>query len=654
MKIECVSVENVTSYNSRTVFPLQKDMNILIGPNGSGKSNIQRIISIILTTYFIYQYQFQINENESKMEVTKFLERRQLEKTLDKYIGNAGAQEIELDLVPEEVDIENMLSIQGHLAKLIESLDIYEKVFAKTLSDYLSEEQIQSIKVGEPIKYKISNLNLLEPEKDSPEGVFLKYLRTFFIYSRFASRIDGMTLSSPVFFFFSQRTFQGNVTVKSNQIEDQNYHSGFQTAYRAAVGDDTNLLQWGIQHYTRAYYKCVLAASKSKKSTADELFAENPDVVLLDRYLKKLGYQWRILHSQDGVTFQFALAKDGQQITTEKFSSGEREIVHFLIAMFALNVKSGVIIIDEPELHLHPRWQRIFLSLFEDASAERDNQFIIATHSPVFVNSNTVSKVIRVFRRKDGSDLIHLSDATLPKDRNLVRMINSQNNEGMFFADSVLLVEGATDKIIFGSIVNELYRFLPASLAVEVLEVGGKHNFKDYINLLHSLHTPSPVIADFDYIYEVGDPELKRFYVADSKKQWDALKDKGTLDGASLIERLDKAIQEGEVNELKKFWQYFRARRIRIRDDLDDVANQRIDAEVARCANEGIYLLRLGAIESYLPPGAKAVSRSVELVSHEKWYLEKADPKLAKQLFELTGQALGISKEDIASLFNVS
>lgn len=66
MKISSVKVSNVMSYNVERTFPFQNDINILIGPNGSGKSNIQRIISLILTTYFIYQYQFEVNQKKAR------------------------------------------------------------------------------------------------------------------------------------------------------------------------------------------------------------------------------------------------------------------------------------------------------------------------------------------------------------------------------------------------------------------------------------------------------------------------------------------------------------------------------------------------------------------------------------------------------------
>jgi hypothetical protein len=50
-----------------------------------------------------------------------------------------------------------------------------------------------------------------------------------------------------------------------------------------------------------------------------------------------------------------------------------------------------VILIDEIEAHLHPRWQRVILpallEVSKDLSADLDIQFIIATHSPLVMTS---------------------------------------------------------------------------------------------------------------------------------------------------------------------------------------------------------------------------------------------------------------------------
>src|SRR6266850_2546776 len=114
-----------------------------------------------------------------------------------------------------------------------------------------------------------------------------------------------------------------------------------------------------------------------------------------------------------------------------------------MLAMFGLKVKGGAIIVHEPGLHLHPRGQRIFLGLFRDLATCRNNQFLIATHSPVFVTPDTINSITRVYKPSGaGSTRSALRDVALPEKKTLVRMINSQNNERVFFADKAVLVEG--------------------------------------------------------------------------------------------------------------------------------------------------------------------------------------------------------------------
>jgi len=71
-----------------------------------------------------------------------------------------------------------------------------------------------------------------------------------------------------------------------------------------------------------------------------------------------------------------------------KLSSGEKQVVYragYLLKNLK-NLNGGIVLIDEPELSLHPQWQIKYLDflkdLFQDENGQIDIQFIIATHSP--------------------------------------------------------------------------------------------------------------------------------------------------------------------------------------------------------------------------------------------------------------------------------
>lgn len=65
-------------------------------------------------------------------------------------------------------------------------------------------------------------------------------------------------------------------------------------------------------------------------------------------------------------------------ISSDKLSAGEKQMLSFLC--YNTFSKNKVIIIDEPELSLHPDWQRLLIpTLLKQGN---NNQFFIATHSP--------------------------------------------------------------------------------------------------------------------------------------------------------------------------------------------------------------------------------------------------------------------------------
>jgi len=642
VKIKRFTVRNVTSYKERTEFVLDERINILIGPNGGGKSNFQKILALVLSKYFIHQYEFKHSDQEVKIEPIDLWTRRVLERNLARFIGDNSDQEIDIELSPEPSDVENIRAIGNNLDKFNEHLSYWE-------SPYPSYEPLahaNSIAEAVSFTYRIRNFDLQEPELSTAAWGFKEYLRTFFIFMRLASRLPDVKLTSPVFFFFSQRTSNRNPEIQSNQITEQSYFTGFRSAYQAAMGENTDLLQWGAQHFARLYWKAVTSAASKRDITTQDLFALDPDVKLLSHYMQQLGYEWTFLTDQDVVSYAFALRQDknGPWLTADKFSSGEREIVHFLLAMFALNVKDGVILVDEPELHLHPRWQRIFLGLFRDLAPKGNNQFVISTHSPVFVTPDTVNNITRVYKSPaSGSAKVALQDIHLPAKKNLVRMINSQNNERVFFADKVVLVEGITDRLVLASLLDGACARFSNNQAIEIVEVGGKTNFEDYRSLLVALMTPSFVVADLDYLTLVGSEDVRALFVTDPEKQWEALKDRKSTDASAMIAALKQAIDKTDTSELHKFWAYFDSRHQRLKKPLSEDEQKTVKVELERLRSEDVLVLKHGEMEDYLPPGVSGVKGIVGLTTDRNWINGIPDESRRVELGQVICQILDVS-----------
>lgn len=76
-------------------------------------------------------------------------------------------------------------------------------------------------------------------------------------------------------------------------------------------------------------------------------------------------------------------------ISSEKLSAGEKQMLSFLC--YNTFSKNKIIFIDEPELSLHPDWQRLLIpTLLKQGN---NNQFFIATHSP-FIYTKYADKEI--------------------------------------------------------------------------------------------------------------------------------------------------------------------------------------------------------------------------------------------------------------------
>ena len=85
-------------------------------------------------------------------------------------------------------------------------------------------------------------------------------------------------------------------------------------------------------------------------------------------------------------------------IDSEKLSSGEKQMLSFLC--YNTFKKNSCIFIDEPELSLHPDWQRRLISTLVEQG--NNNQYFISTHSP-FIYSKYPDKEIILDEDKGGN-----------------------------------------------------------------------------------------------------------------------------------------------------------------------------------------------------------------------------------------------------------
>ena len=106
--------------------------------------------------------------------------------------------------------------------------------------------------------------------------------------------------------------------------------------------------------------------------------------------------------------------KYGKSITIDELSTGEKQII-FRGSMLLKNsnaMENGCILIDEPELSMHPSWQSKILdyyrNLFRDISSKQTVQMIFATHSEYVIRSAMKERdnVLVIVLQNKGTDII--------------------------------------------------------------------------------------------------------------------------------------------------------------------------------------------------------------------------------------------------------
>ena len=111
----------------------------------------------------------------------------------------------------------------------------------------------------------------------------------------------------------------------------------------------------------------------------------------------------------------FVARKDNnQQISLNNLGSGY-EMIFALLYSFYLAQQSGkqlIVLIDEPELHLHPRLQEKFVKFLLESS--KSVQIILASHSPLLVKQLSFNDKVKISVIENGQEVAEIEKRVLP------------------------------------------------------------------------------------------------------------------------------------------------------------------------------------------------------------------------------------------------
>ena len=98
----------------------------------------------------------------------------------------------------------------------------------------------------------------------------------------------------------------------------------------------------------------------------------------------------------------------GDKFDINELSSGEKQLFLRTLAIRMLNPENSIILIDEPELSLHPKWQQRIVDVYRKIG--ENNQIIIATHSPHILGSVRKENIMLLDKDDEGKIVVRTGD----------------------------------------------------------------------------------------------------------------------------------------------------------------------------------------------------------------------------------------------------
>lgn len=272
---------------------------------------------------------------------------------------------------------------------------------------------------------------------------------------------------------------------------------------------------------------------------------------------------------------------------------GVRNLIFILLKLYEFfklfkseDVAPGVhlIFVEEPEVHLHPQMQEVFigkLGAIAEVFSEKFNdgnpwpvQFVVTTHSSHLANKAEF-EAMRYFsatpdvqsgnlRSTEIKDLREGFGGTPKEDREFLHKYMTLTRSDLLFADKAVLIEGTTERLMLSKMIGKIDAEKPkgphlSSQYLSVVEVGGAYAHL-FFRLLDFLQLRTLILTDLDTV-NAGDGGkackvsegthssnacIKGWFDKDSPPTPTALTGKPAMEKIRTNRRLAYQVPEGE------------------------------------------------------------------------------------------------------------
>lgn len=189
--------------------------------------------------------------------------------------------------------------------------------------------------------------------------------------------------------------------------------------------------------------------------------------------------------------------------------------IEFELAAFSRDVSNysksliPILFIEEPESHMHPQIQQKFIKYVNDYIKElncADIQVIITTHSSHISSEVDFEKIRYIKKNKNSVIYKNLNDFLKEDSENVdfIRKYLSLSKCDMFFADKIILVEGASEKLLIPDMIKKCENLFSGKVSLlyqyyTIIEIGGAYAHK-FFKFIDFLEVPTLIVTDIDSV----------------------------------------------------------------------------------------------------------------------------------------------------------
>lgn len=204
----------------------------------------------------------------------------------------------------------------------------------------------------------------------------------------------------------------------------------------------------------------------------------------------------------------------GDRRRFDQMGTGAQRAIQMALIRYLADVRRAeddqlsrrLLLIDEPELYLHPQGVRRLREALKTLSSA-GFQVVFSTHSPIMLSRDNAPNTVIVGNTVDDGVTARkplsqaVQDAIEDAESQSQTLFELGNLVDIYFADRVVLCEGKTDRRLLPLAYERLYQRSPDLDHIAFVSVGGCNSFAKALFVLSAMDIRACAIADLDFAY---------------------------------------------------------------------------------------------------------------------------------------------------------